>query len=85
MKLPKIKDKTLLAIVMSEINKTHQKIPAGFLSAEQWADRWGFTHSHAYLVLRKGINSGVIEMQRFRTSNGKCCLPVKYYRLLKKT
>jgi len=81
----KIKDKTLLAIIMSEINQSAEKIPAGFLSAAQWGKRWDVTHNHAYIILRKGIKSGVIEVKRFRTSNGKCCLPVKYYRQAKKT
>jgi hypothetical protein len=77
----KIKDKTLLAIIMSEINQTAEKIPKGFLSADQWGKRWNVTHNHAYIILRKGIKSGVIEMKRFRTSNGRCCKPMKYYRL----
>jgi len=81
----KIKDKTLLAIIMSEINQTAEKIPDGFLSAAQWANRWGVTRNHAYVILRKGIKSGVVDVKRLRTPNNKCCLPVKYYRHFKKT
>ena len=85
MKLSNIKDKALLEILMSEINRSAEKIPKGFYQSEYWQKKWGYANAHTYVVLNRGIKLGVIECKMFRTQVGRLCKPIKFYRHIKKT
>lgn len=62
----RVEDDEILRAVISEIHKTAQTPPAGFLKREDWAKRWKLNETSAYIYLNKAVASGILIKRRYR-------------------
>jgi response regulator of citrate/malate metabolism len=72
----------LLTILQNLTRKT-PAIPEGFMNAEQYAKKWNTHVSTTRLMLKKGVEKGVLEMKVFHTKTGhfdKVGRPSAHYR-----
>jgi len=71
--------------IMAEFHKTAQPIEPGFLTIQQWAEKWNKSISTTLLYLKKGTASGILERKVFRIKKSdNRVLPVPLYRPKKK-
>lgn len=56
------------------------RVPAGWFTAQQWADKWGLSLSQASIYLRTGIKQGLVEQARYHVHTGRGVYPVPHYR-----
>lgn len=59
-----------------------EKVPAGFLTCQQWRDRWGCCKTKTLDLIRAGLKRGKIESRQFRVRSGSYVRTVLHYRLL---
>lgn len=65
MKIYKSKDDVLRA-VLAEIHKSVQKPDKGFLTIQQWAERWGYKNVQAGRIILRAVKAGILERRNFR-------------------
>ncbi len=70
-----------LAILRAEIENQPQTPDAGFLTAKGWAEAWGLSESHAYLMLTQGVKKRAVEDRYFRVKVGKITRKVRHFRV----
>jgi hypothetical protein len=57
----------ILRAVMSAIHQTAEKPPKGYLTREQWMNKWGFNcPAHTGDYINKAIEIGKLECRRYR-------------------
>lgn len=59
---------SLLAELRESIDSKAEAVPAGWLTVQQWADRWGYTRAHALRLLTHGVRIGRMEFRKFRVA-----------------
>lgn len=74
----------LLALIVKERSKDVDAVPPGFLSTDQWAEKWGIERTRAADLLAYALKQGLVERQSFRIMCGKKRCPVAHFRQLKK-
>jgi len=69
-KRPQVKDEVFRAII-SELNKSEQTPPPGFLTRDEWAERWDLKRTAASRYLSWATQRGILERiflrRRFET------------------
>jgi len=70
----------ILAAVMSAIHQTAEKPPKGFLTREQWKQKWGFKcQAHTGSYIRKAIEIGKLECRNYRVlTKGRLVMMAHY-------
>jgi hypothetical protein len=58
-KRPRIKDEVFQAII-AEINKSEQPAPPGFLTRDEWGERWGLKRTATDRYLSNAVKSGIL-------------------------
>ena len=59
----------ILAAVLSEIHKTAEKPAKGFLTRQQWMNKWGFKcQAHTGNYIDKAVKMGLLVMRRYRVA-----------------
>lgn len=84
MKIYKSKDPVLKA-VLAEIHKSVQKPDAGFLTIEQWAERWGYAHVQTSRLIQVAIKSNILERRNYRISTHNRVRMMAHYGLKSKS
>lgn len=56
-------------------------IPEGWLTREQWGEKTGLSDTSLWRVLREGLRSGKVEMQKFKIQSASRLLPIPHYRI----
>ena len=56
----------LLAELRESMDEKAETVPAGWLTVQQWADKWGYTRAHAGRLLAHGVSIGRMEFRKFR-------------------
>jgi response regulator of citrate/malate metabolism len=72
----------LLAILQNLTRKT-PAIPEGFMNAEQYAKKWDIHVSNVRLMLKKGVEKGILEMKVYYSKTNhfdKVGRPSAHYR-----
>lgn len=71
-----------LLIALRDALKCHQEeVPDGWKTIHQLAEEWGFSVSHTGRLVGMGVRKGLIEVKRFRISNGnRGVFPIQHYR-----
>ena len=59
-------------------------IPAGWLSAEQWAVEWQSNVAHVRRSLAIGVRGGVVEKKRFLVKTNRSTVLVSFFRAAEK-
>lgn len=70
--------------LLHRIRGKEEKPSAGFHTAIQWAKKWGLGAAHTRVLLRRGINAGVIVCRLFRIRRGVGLYPTPHYAEVKK-
>ena len=60
-----------------------EAVPSEFKTVLQWSQLWKMSRSHAQKFLSDGLETGLVEMRRFRIFNRMKVYPVPHYRLKK--
>ena len=56
----------MLAAIISEIHKTAEKPAKGFMTKNEWADKWGIHRSQASRYVQRALKTGMMVMQSYR-------------------
>lgn len=71
----------LLRRLRSEVQSQLHVVPDGWKTAEQWATEWGLRHAQVNKLLRIGVSTGIMEMQKFRVPCPiRASYPTPHYR-----
>ena len=52
----------------------------GYYTSERWGSEWGVTQSHALKMLRKGMQSGIVEVKKYRIKAGDRIVNTRHFR-----
>ena len=76
----------LLRRLRTELQKRPQVPDCEWKTARQWGSVWGLGLSQTNKLLLQGIESGLVEMQRFRvTTATRGTYPIPHYRCVSST
>lgn len=74
----------LLKRIRDELQKRPQAPDSEWKTARQWGSVWGLGISQTNKMLLQGIESGLIQMERFRVlTHTRGAYPVPHYRQIK--
>ena len=74
----------LLKRIRDELGKKVQVPDSEWKTARQWSSVWNLCLSQTNKLLLQGIESGLVEMQRFRVSTAtRGAYPIPHYRQIK--
>ena len=77
----KVDSSKLLKALRDELKGREETIPDGWKKSTQFAEDWGFSMSHTNRLITMGVKKGLIEVRRFRISNGsRGIFPINHYR-----
>lgn len=68
-----------MGILKKQSQPKPDRVPKGFQTAEQWAEREGISRCHAGDLLRRLVKSGEWERKPFRIVSGSRTYPVPHY------
>jgi hypothetical protein len=77
-----VKINQLLTKLQALVADPADQVPANFFSVLEWADKWKISRSHAAKLLAAGVESGDIEMRKFRVRRGEHLYRSPLYRAL---
>ena len=60
--------------------KKEDEIPDGWLTLKEWAELWKKSKTASEVLLRKGVTSGLMEVQKFNRYAGNDLRSIKHYR-----
>lgn len=66
-----MKPNDLLAAILREVNREVDIIPAGWMTINQWAKKWGKSRSRARDYILRGCQMGIMESRIFRCLHPK--------------
>jgi response regulator of citrate/malate metabolism len=72
-----------LLTILQNLTRKAPAIPQGFMNAEQYAKKWNIHVSTVRLMLKKGVEKGVLEMKTYHTKTDhfdKVGRPSAHYR-----
>lgn len=81
---PGLNPADLLALIVKERAKEVDVAPPGFLTTDQWAEKWGIERTRSADLLAYALKQGLVERQTFRIMCGKKRCPVAHFKQLKK-
>jgi hypothetical protein len=81
---PGLNPADLLALIVKERSKDVDAVPPGFLTTDQWAEKWGIERTRSADLLAYAVKQGLAERQSFRIMCGKKRCPVAHFKQLKK-
>lgn len=58
-----------------------EKIPKGWKTCRQWSEDEGLSMNQTGVYLRKGVERGLMEMQKFAIKHGNMIRKVPHYRI----
>jgi len=71
----------LLTALRDALKGHQEEVPDGWKTVQQLADEWQFSVSHTSRLITMGVRKGLIEVKRFRITNGnRGVFPVQHYR-----
>ena len=77
----KVGSAKLLTALRDAVKGCTDVVPEGWKTVQQLADEWQFSVSHTSRLITMGVRKGLIEVKRFRITNGnRGVFPVQHYR-----
>lgn len=73
----------LLAKLQQVVQGKPETPPKGFLTAKEWAKRWGKSSQHTRRLINAGLDNGILEEKPFRVFVGKLLRATPHYREVK--
>ena len=66
----------LLREFITSLHKLEERPAKGFLTVNQWAEKWGYEGSHTARILRHLLKAGKVECRRYRVKDASTHAPV---------
>ena len=77
---PGLTSTDLLALILKEQTRDVDAVPEGWLTAQQWGEKWNLSSNRTGELLKYAVEKGLCEVRKFRITTGAKVYPVPHYR-----